>query len=231
MAEAETELCFYAELGNPAGLEQAADFEKHEQWEYRIPPREDGSMRGKIRVRATERDGGILYTETIKSPPGSIGANHGRQENTVKIDKEYFDTWIQAFGTVGCVKTRYVFLAKEVRLNWNGEEIVLPEVKYEIDRLIKPDGSLSKWVKIDVEVDKILEYLQEKHPEVKQFDISVGLSTLPLELKNAFSAETMTDEQKTAVANFWKIFGHPVPTTSSTPAASQEPVATKPTDE
>lgn len=216
---AETELCFYARITDKTGFEKAADKESHEQWEYLIPPREDGTLRGKIRIRATGRGSEVAYTETIKTPPKALGAVGGRQEHTVVIDKAYFDYWKEAFGTVGVFKNRFVFLSKDVTLDLKGEKIILPEVKFEVDVLLTPQGEHSKWCKIDVELDAVLAYLADKHADLAAFDLTVSLSSIPLGLEDAFSAEDMDEEHTTAVKNFWTKFSHPL--TPEAPAKSE----------
>lgn len=210
--QAENEACFYARIGDYAGFEQAADHETHEQWEYKIPVGEDGVKRGRMRVRATARGGEVSYAETIKAPGNPKAGMASCIEHTIAIDKDHFDAWKQTFGTKGCFKGRYVFLSKSVTLTLDGEAIILPEVKYEVDVFVNPAGEKSKWCKIDVELDKILAYLADKHPDIKAFDLTVALSALPLKLEDAFSDKDMDEEHQTAVNTLWDKFSHPLPT-------------------
>lgn len=202
----EHELWFYADVKNPQGFDQAVSQEIHEQWEF-VVPAQDGSKK-KARVRATTKDGVTVYTETLKVYTKGEGNNIlSCEEPTVEITEEYFKTWIKVFGTTGCNKIRYVFLSKQVSLNVEGREpVILPEVQYEVDVLLNASGQRSRWCKVDIEIDKILTYLNEYHPDIKKFDAKVALSSLPIGLENAFSGDTDDEEQKEGVKRFWEKF-------------------------
>lgn len=211
--QAETELCFYARIGDAEALENAIDIEHHEQWEYKVVVENDDNneeYRGKVRIRRTERDGQVKFEETIKLPVESEAVTQGNHEYTVSITEEYFDAWKKLFGDKGYKKTRYVFLSKEVMLDHHEEEIKLPDIKYEVDVFFDQEGQRAKWCKIDIEIDDILAYLKEHHPEIEKFDTTVWLSKLPFKPENAFSAVTDDDEQKEAIKAFWDRFAHHV---------------------
>lgn len=211
--QAETELCFYARIGDAEALENAIDIEHHEQWEYKVVVENDDNneeYRGKVRIRRTERDGQVKFEETIKLPVESEAVTQGNHEYTVSITEEYFDAWKKLFGDKGYKKTRYVFLSKEVMLDHHEEEIKLPDIKYEVDVFFDQEGQRAKWCKIDIEIDDILAYLKEHHPEIEKFDTTVWLSKLPFKPEDAFSAVTDDEEQKEAIKAFWDRFAHRV---------------------
>lgn len=211
--QAETELCFYARIGDAEALENAIDIEHHEQWEYKVIVEDDDDnkeYRGKVRIRRTERDGQVKFEETIKLPVESEAVTQGNHEYTVSITEEYFDAWKKLFGDKGYKKTRYVFLSKEVMLDHHEEEIKLPDIKYEVDVFFDQEGQRAKWCKIDIEIDDILAYLKEHHPEIEKFDTTVWLSKLPFKPEDAFSAVTDDEEQKEAIKAFWDRFAHRV---------------------
>lgn len=201
----EKELWFYALVEKPQGLDMAVSTEIHEQWEFNIPG-ENGAKK-KARVRATTKDGQVAYTETIKIYEEGA-ANHVLSclEPTIEITEEYFRAWIKAFGTTGVNKIRYTFVSKEVTLEAEGQTVTLPEVKYEVDVLINEAGQRSKWCKIDIEIDGILAYLAEHHPDIKKFDTTVKLSSLPFQPTNAFSGDVDDEAHREAVKTFWSKF-------------------------
>lgn len=211
--QAETELCFYARIGDAEALENAIDIEHHEQWEYKVIVEDDDDneeYRGKVRIRRTERDNQVKFEETIKLPVESEAVTQGNHEYTVSITEEYFNAWKKLFGDKGYKKTRYVFLSKEVMLDHHEEEIKLPDIKYEVDVFFDQEGQRAKWCKIDIEIDDILAYLKEHHPEIEKFDTTVWLSKLPFKPEDAFSAVTDDEEQKEAIKAFWERFAHHV---------------------
>lgn len=207
----ESELYFYARVGNRDGLSQAIATELHDQWEYKFPNDEKGKPKGKQRIRATTIDGQVRYEETIKTPVDLGKHMAANLEATTVIDEAYFNAWKQALGTTGCVKQRYTFLSRDVVLTTTeGQAVKLPEVKYEVDVLIDPQGNSSKWCKIDVEIDPILDYLAEHHADITSFDAMVKLSHLPFEPQDAFVGNTEDPKEQEAIKAFWSKFAHTV---------------------
>ena len=206
----ETELTFYAKIGDSEGFSQAVSEEIQCQHAYFINHGE-GKGKTQLRVRSTTKNGVVLYEETVKLPIFNHDVQtFGNREFTNKIEEDYFKAWIAGVRVGGVNKIRYVFLSKEVELDaGDGEIIKLPEVKYEVDVFLDKDGNKSKWCKIDIEIDHILEVLKEQHKDVGKFDATVKLSALPFKPENAFSAKTENEEEKKAIEHFWEVFTIP----------------------
>lgn len=209
---AETELCFFAMITNPAGFDQAVSKEIQEQAAFYLPKTADGAPTGQVRVRATTIDGTTTYVETLKVPKaGEGGVSFANTEFNTVISQEYYEAWKATFGQKVVNKIRYVFLSKEVELEAEGQTVTLPEVKYEVDVFLNQDGQPSKWCKIDIEIDGVLAFLKENHPTIGKFDATVKLSSLPINPEHAFAAAgpEQTEEQKAAVKAFWDKFSYP----------------------
>lgn len=200
----ETELCFYALVTNPDGFEQAVSQEIQEQYEH-VVMTPDGK-KNKQRIRATTRNGDVSYEETIKLYSADEAVLLSAHEPSVPITKDYFDSWKKLFSPKGVNKIRYIFISKEVELEAEGQTVKLPEVKYEVDIMLNADGKRSRWCKIDIEIDGILAYLKEHHPEITKFDTTVKLSSLPIKPENAFSGVTEDEAERKAIAAFWDAF-------------------------
>lgn len=205
----ETELTFYAKIGNFEGLEQAVSSEVQSQFSYSLPT-DEGKPATRVRVRSTARDGEMVYEETIKIAvlnPESKTFNC--DEHTTIIDEAYFEAWKQAYDCSGVDKLRYVFLSKEVELDeGDGKIVKLPSIKYEVDVFLDRNGNKSKWCKIDIEIDKLLKCIQEQHASIKSFDAVVKLSALPFSPEHAFSGKTDKEDEKQAIDHFWKNFSY-----------------------
>lgn len=209
MTMRETELTFYAKIGNFQGLEQAVSSEVQAQFSYTLPAKE-GMPESRVRVRSTAKDGVIQYEETIKSPiENKETKTFGCDEHTTIINEEYFEAWKKTYPCSGVDKIRYVFLSKEVELDvGDGKIVKLPEIKYEVDVFLNRQGQRSAWCKIDIEIDKLLDTLKEQHAEVKQFDTVVKLSSLPFNPQHAFSGKSEKEEERQAVDHFWDTFSY-----------------------
>lgn len=196
--ERETELCFYGKVADPSGYDQAIAVEEHEQWERKL---DNGS---KIRVRKTTKENASAYEQTIKSHvKNDAGLVAAHIEHTVDITEAHFEAWRKTVAENGCKKIRYTFLTKACKGVYKGQEIVIPEHQFEVDVMLTADGQRSAWVKIDVEIDKLLDYLEEHYPGIGKIKLSVGLSDLPLKLEKSFEATTTDPEERKIIETFW----------------------------
>ena len=203
----ETELCFWARVTNTSGYGMADAMEIHDQYSYKIPGKENPEeSSGMIRVRATTKGQETEYEETLKSKIKDSSLSFANTELNTKISEDYFKTWIAAFDAEGCHKVRYTYLAKDSLLTYEGKEYTMPAIPIEVDVFISREGKRSAFVKIDIELDSIHDWLEENHVSVKEYDMTVVLSKLPLGLTDIFSAVTDDPEKKEAIEGFWKTF-------------------------
>lgn len=200
MANQEIELCYYAEIGQMSGLDKAMAIESHEQWEYRHP-----EVAGKVRVRKTETEDGVVFMECLKIPAASNQSLVNTEYET-EITEEYFKAWIALFGTTGVLKNRYTFLSRQVQLQLGEKKIELPAVKFEVDVLKLEDGRRSKWCKIDIEIDHLMDILEAESIDPKTVDLNITLSELPFEPSKFVSAVTEDEHERAEIKAFWKRF-------------------------
>ena len=207
-SESEVELCFYAEIRDPSGLEKANAVEQHEQYQYQLPPDEAGGRRGRIRIRRTDKNNETSFTETIKTPhsPDSL---LGDEENTVDITESFFKTWRHTYRADGFKKIRHTYAVTEVEMEYQGNTIKLPPLKFEVDIFVAPDGHKSKWAKIDIEVQDVIKMLKESYETVDAAQFHIKFSCLPLDIGQVVSAVTTNAEERAAIENFYKVYSHP----------------------
>lgn len=203
---AEIELCYFCEIRDHSGLEKALSTEQHEQYEYRLPPTEDGQRRGRMRVRKTTKNGEVSYVQTIKTP-ANPESKLGDMEQDVDITEAFFNTWKSTFLCSGQHKIRYNFSANDVTLKVNGNAIKLPKIDLEVDIFLNQAGKRSKWGKIDVEVQDILKLLKESYTDITHAKFEIDFSdVLPLDIGQVVSAVTEDAEERAAIDNFFKLF-------------------------
>lgn len=174
----ETEIDFYARVGNPSGFSKATRVIKQEQAEHKTPT-------GSLRVRMHKADGAPEWTyeltTKIKRPP--VDGVKSSQESTTAITKEAYEIFKSS-----CVqfmrKVRYVFAIPSVNLSSGGfsGELECPGLCYEVDRFVMPDGRMSDHVKIDLELDPLYKALALAGVEVVITpELVVSASALPFE--------------------------------------------------
>lgn len=202
MANTEREVTIYARIGNTNGLDEADATEQHEQWEMSLP----GEVKRRIRIRETIKEGNSVYEETMKIDLPVEAAIHSVEEVETPITQDYFQAWKKHFGERGVLKTRYTFNAKDATVTIGGEEISIPGVKFEVDVFRKADGQRSRWCKIDVEIDKILDFLKGRGIDFSDVATKIKVSHLPFAPENAFVHGDGNEEHQTAVDAFWKAF-------------------------
>lgn len=199
----ETEITIYAKIGDYSGLEQATSQEIHAQYEYRLPENQ-----GRQRVRATTVDGTTLYTQTIKKPVIGDHPAHINEETTTEISEEYYQAWLDLFRVKGVNKVRYTFVSKTVKLKNASGETSMPPVKFEVDVFFDEQGNKSKWCKIDIELDKLFEYLGDQHPTIDKVNSTIKISDLPFKPEHAFLGSSDSPEHQAAIKNFWDKFSY-----------------------
>ena len=198
----ERELQIYSKVGNFHGLKQAKQMIEQDQIDRFIPGK------GRERVRKEVSDKGTEYTAIIKAFIQNEGqAITNRLEETVVVTEDFF----RLFGVLGgqrIKKQRYIFFSGPIAIQKAGEETSteFPPVKIEVDVPIRPDGATPTYVKIDVEVQELLEQIENKlGASVSKVDIDFQIDGLAFVPQEAFVADSsMTDEQKAIVDNFWK---------------------------
>ena len=217
MATKEIELAYLCRVTEPKGYEQANATEIHEQWEFRLPPGENGERRGRVRVRKTTQNGETQYAETIK-PPISEG-NHGDHEETIAITETYFETWKHVFGVTGQAKIRYSYLSQTLKVTVNGQPLTLPPVTFEVDVFLNAAGQRSQFVKVDIEVQDVIAYLETHHPGIKASQFKIDFSQLPLGITDVIDMGSQDAKDQEAVSHFFDTFK----LTLSRPEAPQTP--------
>jgi hypothetical protein len=203
--ELETEIVIYSKVGEPARLDECKSKEDHVQLETTF---ENGT---RCRVRKVIKDNKSEFFFTFKVPTktengSGIDAN---TEFTVEVDESFFNGFMSV-ASRKLVKTRYNFTSENVTLQVKaaGEDksIVIPNIEYEVDIYTKADGTVSQWCKIDVEVDNIIEYIHNNHPEIGDIRLNVKVSHLPFAPTSSILAFNPTDEQRISIDKIWEEF-------------------------
>jgi hypothetical protein len=200
----ETELSFIAYLVDPESLKDADRIAKIKQYMIRVPEKE-GSYKSHIRVRETNLvypGSEIQHHLTIKTELYSNTVTASK-ELTTKISPQFF-AYYSTVAESGSFKTRYTFKIKNptVRFVYNNEAFTatVPFLNYEVD-VFNIDDFVSNWVKIDVEIDHVLSYIDKYFHElhgapVESIGVHIDLSELPCKLAGAFNSNVPNDSQK-----------------------------------
>ena len=206
MANTEREITIYARVGDPDGLNQADAVEQHEQWEVRLPVIGENSAKRRQRVRETISDGVSRFDETIKIDIDGETAVQSTIEVSTPIEADYFEAWKQHFGERGVLKTRYTFHAKKVSVTMEGKEIEIPNIKYEVDIFRTETGERSRWCKIDVEIDSLLDFLDRKGISFDDVEMVVKVTHLPFKPEQCFLHSVGNEQHDQSVKKFWDAF-------------------------
>ena len=138
----ETEKVFYASIDSGYVLSKAAEKEHQEQYQIVIPKGDLNIQGGRIRVRATTKDGGETeYVLTIKTK-----AEDGENETSQLVSKDIFEQ-VRLLASNGMIKTRYFFPIEGREERWEVDVFKIQE-GYHKDKQ-------ANWCKIDYEfIDK-----------------------------------------------------------------------------
>lgn len=191
MSKLETELVFYARVGNPQGLEQASEIIYQEQAQVKAPV-------GRIRVRMEKRKGQADWSYNLVTKKGyttNTGAQTSEEPEAVPVTAEVYEMFKSVCDQY-MRKVRYVFKIEKITIEAPGltGQLQVEGLCYEVDRFLTPDGSYSEWVKIDLEIDALNEALKTAGLtlDVRQH-IVAKLSALPWQPEAAFHDDGSKD--------------------------------------
>ena len=227
VAGRETEIVIYARITDFEGLKKASSKQAQEQWQVLGPF-------GKVRVRNESHDGVEgKYTMAIKSKDSVLGG----AETEMGIDKDVFE----AFKTIsdnGMIKDRYCFPAQRVTMrDASGKHNVqLPDLVFEVDVYKKPDGTYHEWVKIDLEIDSILEAVKDVNQAITTADLNINIGDLPFKPVEMMENSTKDEGQRAKISQLYdtvfltkrtndKAASVPAEAQAAEPVPQTEPVA------
>jgi len=201
--EKENEIVIYGKIGKPEGLKDASSTAKHEQASGRFI----GGQSCRVRKTTTTVDDVPLteYTFTFKIRDNNKDYQSSIEYNS-PVDKEFMEGFLKvAEGVVN--KNRYMFVSKNVTIKLGSgddtTDVEIPNITYEVDVFLNKDGSESKWCKVDIEVDGILEYLSANYPDVTDVHLNVAISNLPFDIEDHIVDMEPTDEQEDIINSIW----------------------------
>lgn len=153
--EPETELVFYAKVGDYRGLLKAKKIIEQEQVQIKADL-------GRIRVRMERLSGEpeYKYNMLTKHAKAVEGVQATDESHEVPITAEIYELF-KSVNQEYMRKVRYVFDVEKIKIEsekFTGE--LEAEVFYEVDRFIMQNGHWSDWVKIDIEIDKLLQAMK-----------------------------------------------------------------------
>lgn len=219
----ETEIVVIFKIGNFEGLKEASAVEEQEQLELFIPGK------GRTRVRKTVDEDGTVFEACVKTAKKQDGSAVSCLEVEEKVSSSYMEGFRHLADSLQ-IKTRYEFDGTQAIIESNDKSVTLPPLKYEVDVFKRPDGSISDWAKIDIELDDLLETLKSvKEFDGKDINFTIKVTHLPFKPQNAFIVGDCTEEQQKAMNELWEKewtqdpFGGPRKPISSSVSALKPP--------
>lgn len=200
----ETELSLYARISDPESLYEADLIEDHIQLESTLISGARNRVRKITPVKGGAVGGTVRYVQALKIEMEPVGGVASCREVTVDVDRAFFE----AFASVanrGIVKRRFTFIGGVPKIS-GAENIVLPPVKYEVDQFSIPgkNGEKSEWIKLDIELDEIIDALENAGIDISGVRQRFDLSYLPFTSEDMFYAATATPEQKALLGKLWE---------------------------
>lgn len=188
----EDEIVFYAVMKNPEGLKLASDKESQEQWEIK-------KRRGRVRVRkVTKSDLAPTFSLTFKTKSNNAGIA-GSIEDPFDCEEGMFNAF-KNLAEEGMVKDRYFFPVTSVQITTDAgkQDVVVEDVFYEVDVFFNEDKSYNENIKIDLEMNKILDAINKAMPNLGEFNLNVKLLNLPFQPTNVIISDANTSEENRA---------------------------------
>lgn len=183
----ENEICVYATISNPEGLEQADEVEYQKEWNARFK-KDDCKARVRVITKkdAPSDNAHQFLTLKIKNEQQPHDNIESSQEYTVAVDEHF----VNAFALIAdepIEKTRYIFFSKQVVVTYlvDGEEktVTLENVRYEVDVY----KNVPDMCKIEVEIDAIMDALASDELKDKDIKLITKVSHLPFNPTDVFA--------------------------------------------
>ena len=87
-----------------------------------------------------------------------------------------------------------------------GKEIEIQNIKYEVDIFRTETGERSRWCKIDVEIDSLLDFLDRKGISFDDVEMVVKVTHLPFKPEQCFLHSDGNEQHDQSVKKFWDAF-------------------------
>lgn len=203
----ETEIALFGQITNRDVLETADDV---------IIINEYKALLGKdnyCRLRVTkDKAGKVLAEYTIKVPLVETEGNLAtKKEYNYQVDQDFID-WFISNANESCNKTRYIFKVKDYPARAKvsqdvksiPEDITISEMIVEVDVFKGTD-----WVKIDIELDSIIDSLKETATPFLIFDIV--MEKIPVKMTDYFLHDKSDEVKENKVKElFQNYFNKPL---------------------
>ena len=167
----ETEYTLYCDMLEPSGLSKSDNIEIVSQYDIK----KSENVRHRVR-KTVYSNGTTKYTFTTKEKfNNDLSKNI---ETTVDIDKSKFDS-LKEKATLYTEKTRYIFNAVNISMDYSNNILKLPNLKYEVDVFKDENGIDINICKIDIEIDKVIEFIEENYKDLENINLVLKISHLP----------------------------------------------------
>jgi hypothetical protein len=194
----ESEISLIGYMKNPDKLIEADRTVDMEQYTIRVD-RKDG-VKGNIRVRKSKEihpEPDTKYWSTIKNTLEKTYMTLSSETN-IEVNSLFFQSFSD-IAEMSTHKVRYTFCYKDFAIKVifkdGEEEAIVPNIEFEVD-VFHISGEVSKWVKIDIELDAIKEYLYHHYFFSDYEELIISTDHLPIELVHIFNTNKPTEEEK-----------------------------------
>lgn len=193
----EEEITIFAKVGDFNGFAKADSSSNIQELSTLIPGR------GKSRHRKISDGDGTHYIANIK------GFGQGDVVKTA-LDEDIAST--AAFYEAGrmladrlVIRDRFVFTGSTACLTIGGKEVMVPPIDFQVDVFHRFDGRESEWVKIDIEVNRLMDALRSMGKDKSDLELEIRVSHLPFLPQDAFIvSDKNTPEEKALVKKIWE---------------------------
>lgn len=164
-------------------------------------PSKNSRSRGRKTINLDE-PGKPEYTFTVKTEVKSDDGMDEHKEITNLITEDIFNSLFEK-ATLYTEKTRYTFKSNSSFINFENKKFILPDILYEVDVYKDKNNLIFDYCKIDIELNKVLDYINTTFPNIKEIDLKLKLSHLPFKPINVIDSNNCSDEDKELIDNFY----------------------------
>ncbi len=209
--ETESELAVFAKITDPDKLLLADEIYYQEQPEAKLKSGSKTRCRMECQLdnslKRMKSLTNYVFTFKVEAEKNRESPLSIKTEANCLVNKDFYDNW-KSVADYCQKKIRFVFKADSAKIKVkteNGDQSIdVPDIKFEVDVFLNAENETTDACKIDVEVDKVLNYLSEHHPDIEKAVIIVDFFWLPFGPTDLIYPREATDEQRKYLDGVYK---------------------------
>lgn len=197
ISSTEEEITVMAKVGDFNGFQKADNVVNIQELSTYI------EGRGKFRQRKISGRDGTNFVSNVK-PKGVGNVIKTTKDEDIPSTAAYYET-CRLMADQLTIRDRYTFNGSAATIEHEGKTVTLPPINFDVDVFHRFDGRESEWIKIDIEVNRLVDALESLGLPKEGLNLTISISHLPFLPVDAFIVQDdNTPEQLAIIKKLWE---------------------------